>query len=47
MDFFIWWKNQEDAYSDPLRIRAHHILCIQGFQGLGYSEEFTKNDPDN
>jgi uncharacterized protein len=36
-------KNREDACSDPLRIRAHHILCIQGFQGLGYSKEFTKN----
>jgi|WetSurMetagenome_2_1015567.scaffolds.fasta_scaffold279964_2 uncharacterized protein len=36
-------KNQKDACSDPLRIRAHHILCIQGFQGLGYSKKFTKN----
>ena len=36
-------KNQEDACSDPLMIRAHHILCMQGFHGLGYSREFTKN----
>ncbi|MBI4813799.1 MAG: DUF1284 domain-containing protein [Methanobacterium sp.] len=36
-------KNQDDASSEPVRIRAHHILCIQGFQGLGYSKEFTKN----
>ena len=36
-------KNQEGAGSEPIRIRAHHILCMQGFQGLGYSEEFTIN----
>lgn len=24
-------------------IRAHHLLCIQGFQGRGYSPEFIKN----
>lgn len=36
-------KNQEEIGSYPLRIRAHHILCMQGFQGLGYSKEFTKN----
>ncbi|EKF85231.1 DUF1284 domain-containing protein [Methanobacterium formicicum] len=36
-------KNQDDDGSEPLRIRAHHILCMQGFQGLGYSEEFTRN----
>lgn len=32
-----------DIGSEPIRIRAHHLLCIQGFQGLGYSEEFTIN----
>lgn len=26
--------------SDPLRIRGHHLLCIQGFQGYGYSQDF-------
>lgn len=26
-----------------LRIRAHHFLCMQGFQGYGYNEEFVKN----
>ena len=28
--------------SDPIRIRAHHLLCMQGFQGLGYNDEFTQ-----
>lgn len=26
-----------------LILRGHHLLCLQGFQGYGYSEEFTKN----
>tara|TARA_B100002003_G_C13715496_1_gene358645 strand:- start:102 stop:530 length:429 start_codon:yes stop_codon:yes gene_type:complete len=26
----------------PLEIRAHHLLCLLGFRGLGYSLEFTK-----
>ena len=26
-----------------LTIRAHHLLCMRGFQGYGYSEEFTEN----
>jgi len=30
-------------YSDPIQIRAHHLLCIQGFQGHGYSREFEDN----
>lgn len=32
-----------DVGSEPIRIRAHHLLCMQGFQGLGYSQEFTQN----
>ncbi|MDL2246357.1 DUF1284 domain-containing protein [Methanobrevibacter sp. OttesenSCG-928-K11] len=24
-------------------LRGHHILCLQGFQGYGYSEEFVEN----
>ena len=28
--------------SDPIRIRAHHLLCIQGFQGYGYDHEFIQ-----
>lgn len=26
-----------------LRLRAHHFLCMQGFQGYGYSDDFVKN----
>ena len=26
-----------------MRLRAHHLLCIQGFRGYGYNEEFTAN----
>jgi hypothetical protein len=26
-----------------MKIRAHHLLCIQGFQGHGYNAEFTEN----
>jgi len=30
-------------FSNPIRIRAHHLLCVQGFQGHGYSREFEEN----
>lgn len=26
-----------------LRLRGHHILCLHGFRGLGYSPEFVSN----
>ncbi len=26
-----------------ISIRAHHLLCIQGFQKYGYSDEFVEN----
>ncbi|MDI9437252.1 MAG: DUF1284 domain-containing protein [Euryarchaeota archaeon] len=27
----------------PIKIRAHHLLCIQGYQGHGYSQDFEEN----
>ncbi len=26
-----------------LKIRAHHFLCLQGYQGYGYSDEYKLN----
>ncbi len=31
------------AGSKCLKIRAHHLCCIQGFQGYGYSPTFVAN----
>ena len=29
--------------SGPIKIRAHHLLCLQGYQGYGYSKDFVEN----
>ncbi|MCL2116294.1 MAG: DUF1284 domain-containing protein [Methanobrevibacter sp.] len=26
-----------------IELRAHHLLCLQGYQGYGYDEKFKKN----
>lgn len=28
---------------DGIRLRAHHLLCIPGFQGIGYTTDFIHN----
>ena len=32
--------------SNPIHIRAHHLLCLQGFQGKGYDSAFVANMSD-
>ncbi len=29
-----------------LLLRGHHLLCLKGFQGYGYDEDFTQNMSD-
>jgi len=38
-------KSETDSKPDAelLKIRAHHLCCIQGFQGYGYSPAFVAN----
>ena len=38
-------KSETDSKPDTelLQIRAHHLCCIQGFQGYGYSPAFVAN----
>jgi uncharacterized protein len=36
-------KREVGKYSKGIKIRAHHILCLQGFQGYGYSQDFVRN----
>ncbi|KZX16693.1 DUF1284 domain-containing protein [Methanobrevibacter curvatus] len=31
------------AKKKQIQLRAHHLLCLQGYQGYGYDENFKKN----
>lgn len=30
----------------PIKLRPHHLLCTQSYQGKGYSKEFVENMDD-
>ncbi len=32
-----------DQFSSPIQLRPHHGLCIQHYEGKGYSAEFTRH----
>lgn len=36
-------RPDSETGSKCLKIRAHHLCCIQGFQGYGYSPAFVAN----
>jgi hypothetical protein len=29
--------------NEVIKLRVHHLLCLQGYQGYGYDECFKKN----
>ena len=35
--------NPEAAGGEPIRLRAHHLLCILGSRGKGYNDAFIAN----
>ncbi|MCL2438043.1 MAG: DUF1284 domain-containing protein [Coriobacteriia bacterium] len=37
-------KKQKHEQDDSiLRLRPHHLLCTQGYEGKGYNQEFVRN----
>jgi len=37
---------QNSASISPIKLRPHHLLCLQGFSGKGYSNQFIQNMQD-
>ena len=37
------WKAHNGQQPETLKLRPHHLLCIQKYTGHGYDEEFTRN----
>jgi len=35
-----------EAPAQPVRLRGHHLLCLLGYRGMGYSEEYVRNMTD-
>lgn len=42
-DKFVSEEEGRFAGDVKIKLRAHHILCVHGFRGLGYSESFVAN----
>lgn len=36
-------KDTKGADGAPIPLRPHHLLCLLGFRGLGYTDAFTAN----
>ncbi len=34
---------REKGAADLFRLRGHHLLCLLGYRGMGYSAEYTEN----
>ena len=40
------YQEETSQKAQVIKVRAHHLLCMQGFQGYGYSKEFSDNLAD-
>lgn len=35
-----------EPLTQAVRLRGHHLLCLLGYRGMGYSEEYVRNMTD-